>query len=267
MSTLALKLSITPLLILAASLAGRRWGEAVAGWIVGLPLTSGPVSFFLSLDQGPAFAQQAAAGTLAGTAAQACFSVAYFWAAERGGWPIALLAGTLAFSACAALLQALALSHLALFLIALAALTLGLALTPRREAPRLARIPPAWDIPARMLVATALVLSITASAAALGPRLSGVLATFPIFAIVLTVFAHHGQGAAAARLVVRGLMLGLYGFACFFATLSLLLTRTSVIFAFAAACLAAMLVQGVSFMSMRRARPSSRAQRGGEAAG
>ncbi|HWK43669.1 MAG TPA: hypothetical protein VNT30_03025 [Stellaceae bacterium] len=263
---LALKLCITPLLILAASLAGRRWGSAVSGWIVGLPLTSGPVSLFLILDQGPGFAQQAAAGTLAGTAAQACFSVAYFWAAEYAGWPLAVAAGACGFLACAAVLQALALPSLALFLIALAALTIGLAVTPRREAARLSTIPPVWDIPARMVVATTLVLSVTAGAAALGPRLSGIFASFPIFAAVLAVFAHQGQGRAAARLVVRGLMTGLYGFACFFATLSLLLTRTSVATAFAAACLAAVLVQGLSLVLIRRRRLAAMPSADGEVA-
>jgi hypothetical protein len=222
---LLLKLCLTPLLIFAASRASRRWGDAVGGWIVGLPLTSGPVSLFLTLDQGPAFARAATAGSLAGTAAQACFGIAYFWAADHAGWPLAFAAGAGGFLLCAAVLQMLAPSHLALFVIALAVLTIGLRVTPRRAATRLAAQAPAWDIPARMVVATVLVLSVTGGAAALGPRLSGVIATFPIFAIVLTVFAHHRQGPAAARLVIRGLMLGLYGFACFFATLSLTLTR------------------------------------------
>ncbi|HLI06681.1 MAG TPA: hypothetical protein VKV40_08945 [Ktedonobacteraceae bacterium] len=31
------KLLLTPLLIGLVSLAGRRWGPAVSGWIVGLP--------------------------------------------------------------------------------------------------------------------------------------------------------------------------------------------------------------------------------------
>jgi hypothetical protein len=43
METLLLKLIVAPLLIGAASLAGRRWGETVSGWFIGLPLTSGPV--------------------------------------------------------------------------------------------------------------------------------------------------------------------------------------------------------------------------------
>jgi hypothetical protein len=56
MDGLALKLVLTPALIGAVSLAGRRWGPGVSGWLVGFPLTSGSVAFFLSLDHGLAFA-------------------------------------------------------------------------------------------------------------------------------------------------------------------------------------------------------------------
>jgi hypothetical protein len=44
-----LKVAVTPALITAATLAGRRWGEAVGGWFVALPLTSGPVLFMVAL--------------------------------------------------------------------------------------------------------------------------------------------------------------------------------------------------------------------------
>jgi hypothetical protein len=257
MGTLALKLVFTPVLVLLASLSGRRWGEAVGGWLVGLPLTSGPVAFFLTLDQGPVFAEQAAAGSLAGTAAQACFALVYFRAAEHGNWPLALAAAALAFAGCAATLQAIALPHLTLFLVALAALTLGLRAMPAQSVRHVVATLPIWDIPARMLVATTLVVSVTAGASALGPRLSGLLATFPIFATVLAVFAHRLQGSAAARQVLRGLLMGLYGFASFFIVLSLLLPKTSIALAFIGAGLAAMLVQGASFKLMQSGRRRS----------
>ncbi len=67
MDSLILKLVLTPVLIGAASLAGRRWGPAVSGWLVGLPLTSGPITFFLALSHGATFAAAAAVGTLTGT--------------------------------------------------------------------------------------------------------------------------------------------------------------------------------------------------------
>jgi hypothetical protein len=73
----ALKLLLAPMLIALASLAARRWGPSVGGWLVALPLTSGPVLFFLALDHGASFAAAAAVGALAGLAAIAAFAFAY----------------------------------------------------------------------------------------------------------------------------------------------------------------------------------------------
>lgn len=100
MPALALKLTLTPILIAAATLAGRRWGPAIGGWLVALPLTSGPVAFFLVLDQGAPFAAAAAVGSLLGAAAEAAFALVYSRTASRG-WVAALVAGSLAFAAIA----------------------------------------------------------------------------------------------------------------------------------------------------------------------
>src|SRR5512132_4421333 len=131
--TLVLKLVLTPLLIAAASLAGRRWGPAVGGWFVGLPLTSGPIALFLALDHGAGFAAAAAVGSLAGALAEAAFCLAYAAAAPTG-WPGALAAATVAFALVAALLQAAALPLALAAVAALAALVVALTLMPRRRA-------------------------------------------------------------------------------------------------------------------------------------
>ena len=49
MLILAFKLFLTPLLIVSVTLAGRRWGTAVSGLLIGLPLVSAPISFIRSL--------------------------------------------------------------------------------------------------------------------------------------------------------------------------------------------------------------------------
>ncbi|HEU5200694.1 MAG TPA: hypothetical protein VFU32_13730, partial [Ktedonobacterales bacterium] len=99
MNSVLLKILLTPMLIGAVSLAGRRWGSGISGWLVGLPLTSGPVIFFLALAQGATFAATAAAGILAGVVSVACFCLAYSWLALRWGWPFNLITGWLIFAA------------------------------------------------------------------------------------------------------------------------------------------------------------------------
>src|SRR5260370_6367475 len=89
---LAIKLLLTPMLVGVMSLVGRRWGPAVSGWFVGLPLTSGPITLYLALDQCTAFAACAAQGTLLGLISVASFCLAYSWLSLRAGWVGSLLA-------------------------------------------------------------------------------------------------------------------------------------------------------------------------------
>jgi hypothetical protein len=251
-NTLALKLTLTPFLILAASLASRRWGEIVGGWLVGLPLTTAPVCFYLALDQGVSFAAAACLGSLAGAASEAGFVLAYSVVAQHAGWPLAVAAASLAFAVCGVLLASAKLTLWPAVATTMAALALVLVLMPRlgngaMTLPRSWR----WDIPARMIVATALVLALTALAPYVGPRVSGLLATFPIFAAVLVAFSHHSRGAAASVQVLRGLMIGAFAFTAFFAVLASSIERTGIVASFAMATLAALAIQGCSLALMR----------------
>jgi hypothetical protein len=254
MDNLTLKLVVTPALIGAATLAGRRWGQSIGGWLVGLPLTTGPVAFFIALDHGEAFAAAAVVGSLAGAVAEVAFSLAYGWSALRCRWPAALLAGTAAYAAVAALVQGLALGALALFVLVVVALAVSLRLMPRGAAGGAAVVAPRWDLPARMVLATTVVLVLTALAPRLGAQWSGLLATYPLFAAILTAFGHRLQGAGAAIGVLRGLLFGLFSFAGFCLVLALGLVPLGIAGAFAAAIAVALLAQGVSLWRLRAPR-------------
>jgi hypothetical protein len=242
--TLVLELVVTPVLIAAASLAGRRWGQAVGGWLVGLPLTSGPVAFFLALEHGAGFAAAVAFGSLAGALAEVAFCLAYGWSVRRGR-AVALAAASIAFAVAAAGLQRLTVPLPVLAAAAAVVLVAALRLLPPRVAAGWAVAPPRWDLPARMVVTTVLVIALTELAPVLGPRLSGVLAAFPVYAAILTVFAHRA-GAAPAVEVLRGLLLGLFSFAGFFVVLSGLIERLGVAGGFVAAIAAALTIQTAS---------------------
>lgn len=260
MSTLVLKLVLTPALIGTASLAGRRWGPAVSGWFVGLPFTSAPIAFFLALSDGAAFASTVALGTMAGTVSQAAFCITYGRLAAPGGragrfgWPGALLGGGLAFALATVVLERLPLPLLPSFLMVIAGLVVALRLMPGEGARTGAAVRPLprWDLPARMVVATGFVLLLTGVAPALGPKLTGLLAPFPLYAATLTVFAHHLQGPRPAANVLRGLLLGLFAFAGFFLVLAVLLERGGIGPAFAAATAVALGLQAASLWVLRR---------------
>ncbi len=255
MDILLLKLILTPVLVGAASLAGRRWGGDVGGWLVGIPFTSGPIALFLALDSGVHFAADATVGILAGTVSQVAFALAYAWIALRAGWAVSFAAAAAAFLAVTAAMDVLKLGALPAFAIAVASLVAAIVLMPRgRAAESVIRKLPWWDIPARMVVATTFVLILTAVAPALGSRLAGLLAPFPLYASVLAVFAHRLQGGSAAIAVLRGLVLGLFAFALFFLAVSQLLVAHGVLVAFAAALALALAAQGVSLTASRAFR-------------
>ena len=261
METLPLKLLLTPALIAAASLAGRRWGPAIGGWLVGLPFTSAPVALIVTLTHGTRFGSGVAVGILAGTASQVGFAAAYAWSARRLRWLLAFGCGCAAFAACTAAFEPLPLTLLPTLLLVLAALVAGLVVLPRpaRDPSSDAAAYPAWDLPARMVAATALVAALTTAAPALGPHLTGLLTPFPLYAAVLTVFGHRQHGPEVGIGVLRGLVLGLFAFTAFFAVLASLLVPAGPAVGFLGALAAALAVQGVSLLVLRsRTARSSR---------
>lgn len=255
MAFVAPKVVLTPLLIASASLAGRRWGALTSGWLLALPLTSGPIALFISVELGARAGAQAAAGSLVGATAQVAFSVAYARASRRFDWPGCLVAGTAAFAITAVIVPPM--DPLVLFGLALVAIAAGLPFLRSGPADQPLRVtrPSRWDIPARAVIATALVLAISGAAPIMGGHAAGILATFPVYVSVLTTFAHRLGGPTQARAVLRGLLIGLPGFATFFLVAGAALVAWGVVPAFGAALLAAVVINVAAIGLLRwRAR-------------
>ena len=240
------------MLITAATLVGRRWGEAMSGWLVGLPLTSGPVIFFLALEQGNRFATGAALGVILGITSQAVFALAYLHLTRSEGWMLRVLLGTLAYAAITLVFQLVPLPAGVEPFVVFASLVLAIALMPvNRVAARTAQ-PPPGDLPLRIVVATALVIGLTAIAPLLGARLSGLILPFPLYAAILAVFAHRLGGFAAATEVWRGLLFGLFSFLAFFTVLAATLVPFGIALGFVLAVASAVLVQAMTLLLLRR---------------
>jgi hypothetical protein len=251
---LLLKLIVTPLIVGGASYAARRWGPAVGGWLVALPLTSAPVLFFLAVEQGTAFASEAAIGTLVGLGILGGWSLGYV-AARRAGAMVAVLVAAGAYAALGLAIQPVLgapfplLAAGALGSIAIAARVLRDGRGRRSDLPH-----PPWDLPARVIVGTALVVGLTTIAPLLGPSLSGLLATYPVYVSVLAVFTQLREGPEAAVEVIRGLLAGLFGTIAFYIVLHPLLVPAGIAAAFGAAIAATFAIQAVALRRVRARR-------------
>lgn len=253
MNLLLLKLILTPTLIGLTSLAGRRWGHVVSGWLIAFPLTAGPIILFLALSHGAAFAADAAVGVLTGGFSVAAFIVVYARLALRWSWFPTLLVSSLAFFLMTLVLRFIHVPLLPLWLAVLAAYFVSLRILPGGPEPVTSdQLPGTWDIPLRMILATAFVVVITSLASDAGPHLAGLLAPYPLFTATLAAFAQHQSGASAVLGVLRGLLQGLFSYATFLFTLAALLIPLGIGPAFGAAILVVVLLQGISLWLLRR---------------
>jgi hypothetical protein len=254
---LAAKILLSPLCVVAVSLAGRRWGVAVAGVLGGLPVVAGPILLVETLLHGSDFGADAAAGALLGLAALTAFVVVYGRVAVAGGAAPSLLCGWTAFLLGVAILNLIQPQPALSLALVAACFALGLRLLPPAPAPPPAVVaPPWWDLPARALAALGLVLALTAVSGALGPHLSGLLAPFPVITSVLAVFTHAHDGFAQVGVLLRNFLFGFYSFAAFCFTLTVALPGLATAAAFGLAAAAALAVQATTFLLRSRLLPA-----------
>jgi hypothetical protein len=251
---LLFKIILAPVLIGLVSLAGRRWGPGVAGWLLGVPMNSGPLLLFLLLEQGHRFAAEAARASLLGILAWVAFCVTYAYCCVRMSWWWSTLAGWIAWSVVAIAILPVGLNVVWVFVLvalALAAVLLTFPRAPQGDSPA----QPQQDLWLRMITASVMIVTLTGLAKILGPTRSGILGAFPAYTTILSVFTQR-HGRAATVKVLKGVTVGLYTAATFFLVLSLLLMHLRGAMSFLLASAAGLVVQGCSLIYVRAAEAS-----------
>jgi len=270
---LLLKLLLVPGLVAIVTLAVRRWGPAVGGWLAALPIVAGPVLVIYALEQGTTFAAAAAHATLAGLVATVAFAVAYAHLSTRLPWYACMALGWFVFAAVVVSLYALQPGLIVSLVLLIAATVLGRRLLSRvppspsasaRQAvePGLGtqqdagRVPapkprsgeggdPPGDLPIRLIATAALVLTLTALAGRLGPAWSGLLNAFPVLTTIVAVFSHIQRGTAAVVAFLHGYLQAIVGFGLFCVVMALGLESLGLGWALAAALAAQLAWHGV----------------------
>ncbi|MHC8293365.1 hypothetical protein [Pseudomonas sp. LB3P58] len=220
---LLLKLLVIPGFLLLISLAGKRWGPSVAGWLSGLPVVVGPILFFLAIEQGEVFAAQSATAALSAMFAMIAFCVTYAQVAQRAKWPWALVISLLVWATAAVVLSLIPPSLVFSVIAAATALLAAPYLFPSVQPIVSGPAPKSDKLLLRMIAGALLTLAVTLLASTVGERWSGLLAVFPVLGSVMAVFSQQTRGPAFTAALLRATATGMYSFAAFCLVLALAL--------------------------------------------
>ena len=249
-----LRLALVPAVIWLATLAARRWGHAVSGYLGGMPLIGGPITLYLALDHGAAFAARSATFTLAAILAQAAHLLAFAHASRTMRWPAALACGWASFACVALGVSALAPDPVLALALALAGLAAAWIALPRPRSHANAAHIPAAELRLRLVAAFALAAAILWSANAFGAVVSGILLSVPVTGSIMPPFTLALHGADAVARLTRGFVVGLSGFTAFFFVIATAVVPLGVAAAFLAAVGAALVAVVVASRVLRITR-------------
>jgi hypothetical protein len=251
---LFLKIVLVPGLVAGVTIAARRWGPRIGGWLTALPVVAGPTLCFYAIEQGHGFAAQAAQTTLVGLVAVAAHCVAYAWSCRRATWPVSITFGWIAFAVVTLVLYQLELNLIVSLVLALASFAIAERALPSRQPISGGAGNAARDLLMRMLAAAALVLMLTSLADRLGPSLTGFLTSFPVATAIIAAFTHAERGADAVVSYFHGFLSALNSFALFCFVFALGLARLGLPSAIVAALSLQLVIQAIHLWRMTRSR-------------
>jgi hypothetical protein len=223
----ALKLSLIPFSILAATLVSRRFGHGIGGIVSGLPLIAGPIIIVLLLDHPTRFVAHISQATLTAVPAALSHIVCFAWMSRRYHWSICLGCAALSFVLVGWLVTQPEIPSLVSVFLALAAPPLALCLMPKVGSAAAGGVTvPTSELLCRMLAALLMGALISQGSTYFSTRTSGLLLAWPITGSILPCFTLALYGHQATVNLLRGFANGLFGFVGFFLSMTLLFQFT-----------------------------------------
>lgn len=241
MILLLLRIFIAPLVVLLATVVQRRFGHAVSGLLIGLPLTSLPLLWLVALQHGATFAGAMAGTTLAATTAQVFVIWAYARLAMHVSPTRAILYTLGAFVISAGAFHFLKLSALVASVLAILAFMAALRWWPTttsspEETGR-------YRLGLRITLSAGFTLVIVTLAGRIGPSLAGLAAALPVMSMVMGYVTHKELGANASSKFLHGVTRGSFSYVASIFVLTEMLRTGNVGFAFLTSIAVALVLQ------------------------
>jgi hypothetical protein len=211
--TLLLRMAVTAAFEVSASVITERAGPVIGALVATLPISAGPSYVFLALDHDAAFIAEGALASLPTNVATIFLALTYVLLAQRHNAWVSWSGGAVAWIVIIALSRTIHWSFAAGVAVNLVAYAICIPLLDRFRHVKMPLVTRRWyDIPLRAALVATLVATLVTLSGWVGPKVSGMIALFPVVFSSMMLILHPRIGGPATAAVVANSGWGLLGF-------------------------------------------------------
>jgi hypothetical protein len=211
--TLVLRMVITAAFVVTASVITEKSGPVIGALIATLPISAGPSYVFLALDHDAAFIAQGALSSLPVNAATIVLGLTYVVLAQRNNLLVSAGSAVAVWIVLASIIRLFDWTLTAGLAVNLVAFGICIPLLARYRHVKMPLVTRRWyDIPFRASLVATLVAIVVSTSGWVGPRVSGVIALYPIVFTSMMVILHPRIGGPPTAAVLANSAWGLLGF-------------------------------------------------------
>ena len=209
---LALRMAITAAFVVTASVITERSGPVIGALIATLPISAGPSYTFLALDHDAVFIAESALASLPINAATIFLGLTYVLLAQRHGALLSAAAAVAVWISLASLVRSFHWSLISGLIANAIAFAICVPLLARYRNVKMPPVTRRWyDIPLRASLVATLVATVVTLSGWVGPKISGIIALFPVVFTSMMLILHPRIGGPPTAAVIANSAWGLMG--------------------------------------------------------
>lgn len=210
---LVLRMAIAAAFVVSASVITERSGPVIGALVATLPVSAGPSYVFLAIDHDAAFIAQGALSSLPVNAATIFMGLTYVVLAQRHSFAASVGSAVGVWLMLASIIRLFDWTLTAGLAANLVAFGICIPLLAKYRHAKMPLVTRRWyDIPFRASLVAALVAIVVSTSSWVGPRVSGVIALYPIVFTSMMVILHPRIGGPPTAAVLANSAWGLLGF-------------------------------------------------------
>ena len=210
---LLLRMAIAAAFVVSASVITERSGPAIGALVATLPISAGPSYVFLAIDHDAAFIAQGALSSLPVNAATIFLGLTYVVLAQRHSFAVSVGSAVAVWIVLASIIRLFDWTLTAGLAVNLVAFAICIPLLGKYRYVKMPLVTRRWyDIPFRASLVATLVAIVVSTSGWVGPRVSGVIALYPIVFTSMMVILHPRIGGPPTAAVIANSAWGLLGF-------------------------------------------------------